>query len=219
MMTSAVSRQVQAAYDQIVEAYASRNHAALAGNLIAPAEGLAQRVGPGGRIIEIGCGTGRDMAWFEAHGLDVIGIDLSWGMLSYARHVTEGDLLQMDMTQLALADASFDGAWCCASLLHLPKETAPQALREIYRVLKAEAMLVLSIQEGDCEAWEESYVPGVQRFFARYRPSEIIDLVSQSGFSIHKITDSTSGSRRWLTLVCSRTGPSTMNSTIETGAR
>jgi ubiquinone/menaquinone biosynthesis C-methylase UbiE len=219
MMTSVVSRQVQVAYDQIVEAYASRNHAALADNLIAPAEALVRRVGPGGCILEIGCGTGRDMAWFEAHGLLVTGIDLSWGMLSYARHVTMGDLLQMDMTRLALADARFDGAWCCASLLHLPKEIAPRALQEIYRVLKSGAMLVLSIQGGDGEVWEESYVPGVQRFFARYQPSEISELVSQSGFSIHQITDSQSGSRRWLTLVCLRTGSSPSSSIIETGAQ
>lgn len=207
MMTGAVSRQVQAAYDQIVEAYAKRNHAALADNLIAPAEELAQRIGPGGHLLEIGCGTGRDMAWFEAHGLVVTGMDLSWGMLSYARHEAKGDLVQMDMTQMALPDASFDGGWCCASLLHLPKQSAPHALREIHRVLKAEAMLVISLQAGDGEVWEESYVPGVQRFFARYQPGEITELLSRSGFSIREMTDESSGSRRWLTLICIRAGP------------
>ena len=36
-----------------------------------------QRESPGGRIVELGCGTGRDMMYFAEHGFDVRGVDLS----------------------------------------------------------------------------------------------------------------------------------------------
>jgi ubiquinone/menaquinone biosynthesis C-methylase UbiE len=212
MTTVEISHQVQAAYDQIVEAYASRNHAAMADNLVALAEKLAQHAGPGGHIVDIGCGTGRDMAWFEIRGHEVTGVDLSSGMLTYAHQVVEGNLLQMDMTQLAFSDACFNGAWCCASLLHLPKLAAPQALREIHRVLKPGGMLILSIQEGDSEGWEEGYVTGVKRFFARYRQLEIIALLSGCGFLVYETAAARMGSRHWLTLAC------LANHSIKTGA-
>ena len=149
-----ISRQVQAAYDQIVLAYADRNHGTMAGNLIALAEQLVQYAGRGAHLIDVGCGTGRDMAWFEAHGLAVTGIDLSSGMLAYARGQVSGDLLAMDMCHLGFHNARFDGAWCCASLLHVPKREASDALGEIRRVLKSDSMLIVSLQEGNGEGWE-----------------------------------------------------------------
>jgi len=61
------------------------------------------------------------MAWFESQGLTVTGIDLSTGVLAYARGQVRGNLLAMNMTHLGFRTAHFDGAWCCASLLHVPK--------------------------------------------------------------------------------------------------
>src|SRR5262245_11152044 len=118
-----ISWRVQRAYDQIAELYASRNNA-MAGNLLALAERLRRHVGPAGRIIDLGCGAGRDMAWFESQGQRVTGADLSAGMLAQARRIADGDLLMMDMRRLAFRPASFDGVWCCAAILHLPKREA-----------------------------------------------------------------------------------------------
>jgi len=132
-----IARQVQAAYDQIVWAYAARNHGTLADNLITLAARLVQHTGRSAHIIDVGCGTGRDMAWFESHGLTVTGIDLSSGMLAYARGQVSGHLLAMNMCHLGFCHASFDGAWCCAALLHVPKRDAAHALGEIRRVLKS----------------------------------------------------------------------------------
>ena len=55
----------QDAYDQMVLEFARRNHASLDGNLLALAQKLVQHIGRDGNIIEIGCGTGRDMAFFS----------------------------------------------------------------------------------------------------------------------------------------------------------
>ena len=87
--------------------------------------------------------------YVEAHNLSVTGLDLSTGMLAYARSQVHGGLCAMNMCNLGFQDEYFDGAWCCAALLHLPKAQAPRALREIHRVMKSNGILVLSIQEGD----------------------------------------------------------------------
>lgn len=196
-----VSKGVQAAYDQIVEEYASRNHARLADNLISQAQHLLRQTGAQAHLLDVGCGTGRDMAWLEARGATVIGIDLSTKMLAYARRYVAGVLVQMQMQTLAFHAGQFDGAWCCASLLHLPKREASGALKEIRRVLKLNGSLLLSIQAGSGEGWEESYVAGASRFFARYTSDEMTTLLARSNFAVQAIESSHTGAREWLSFM------------------
>ena len=195
-------KEVQNAYDQIVLEYAKRNHANMADNLVVLAQELIQHIGQNGHILEVGCGTGRDMSWFESQRSTITGIDLSMGMLMYARKEVHGSLVSMNMRHLGFCAGYFDGAWCCASLLHLPKAEAAYTLQEIRRVLKLGGMLVLSIQKGTSEDWEESYVPGVKRFFARYQLDEMRNILSKNGFSIRKANSSQEMNREWLSFVC-----------------
>ena len=195
-------KQVQAGYDRIVLEYAKRNHSKMADNLIPLAQELVQYTGQNGHLLEIGCGTGRDMAWFETQGVTVTGNDLSMGMLQYARKNVQGNLFSMNMCNLAFPSSYFNSAWCCASLLHLPKTDAIFALQEIHRILKQDGMLVLSIQEGNGEEWEESYVPGVKRFFARYQSEEMKRFLNQNGFTVIRATSSSESARNWLSFIC-----------------
>jgi ubiquinone/menaquinone biosynthesis C-methylase UbiE len=197
-----IFKEVQTAYDQMVFEYAKRNHSNMADNLVVLAQELIQYIGQNGHILEVGCGTGRDMSWFEAQKSIITGIDLSMGMLMYARKEVHGSLASMNMRHLGFCTGYFDGAWCCASLLHLPKTEAIYTLQEIRRVLKLEGMLVLSVQKGNGEGWEDSYVPEVKRFFARYQPDEMRNILLNNGFSIRKASSSQEGNREWLSFVC-----------------
>ena len=110
--------------------------------------------------------------------------------------------MQMPMQALAFCAGRFDGVWCCASLLHLPKHEAPGALREMRRALKLNGSLMLSIQAGNGEGWEESYVAGTSRFFARYTSNEMTALLAQSDFAVQAIELSQTGVRDWLSFRC-----------------
>jgi len=195
-------REVQNAYDQIVLEFAKRNHFNMAENLVSLAQELIQHVGKLGSVVDIGCGTGRDMTWFESQGVTVTGIDLSIGMLAYAKENVHGNLINMNMRNLGFCDTSFDGVWCCASLLHLPKSEAMYALQEIRRILKPNGMLILSIQEGSIEKWEEGFVSGVKRFFARYQIDEMKNILEKNKFVVKKTESSQTPERNWLSFVC-----------------
>ena len=195
-------RRVRNTYDQIVLEFAKRHHFNMADSLVVLAQELIQHLGDNGSLVDIGCGTGRDMAWFESQGITVTGIDLSMGMLAYARENVRGNLIAMNMRNLGFCDAYFDGVWCCASLLHLPKAEAAYALQEIRRILKFGGVLILSIQEGSNEGWEDGSIPGAKRFFARYKDNEMRNILIKNKFAVLKTDSSQTAERNWLSFVC-----------------
>lgn len=175
---------MRATYDTIAADYAERTGRILPG-LEALGRDFLALVSPDARILEVGCGAGRDMEWLESQGAEVVGVDISPGMLRQARSRVRGELLEMDMLALQFPDESFGGVWCMAALLHLPKADAPRALEEIRRVLTSDGVLALSLQEGEGEVWEAgAYGHPVERFFARYSLEEAERLLSAAGFRV-----------------------------------
>lgn len=185
------------AYDKIATTFAATN-AAMHADLIAGGERFLALTGPVARVLDLGCGAGRDMAWLEGQGARVTGADLSIGMLTEARARARGDLARMDMRRLGFGDGRFDGVWCMAALLHLPKTEAPVALREMRRVLRPGGVLLLGLQAGDGEGWEPAPYGPVERFFARYAPDEAAGLIRRAGFVIRHTEVNAGGNRAWL---------------------
>lgn len=152
--------------------------------------------------LDLGCGTGRDMAWLENQKLRMVGADFSMGMLAEARKAVTGPLMQMDMRSLAFADSTFDGIWCNAALLHLPKLEAAGSLQEMYRILRSSAILDLAVQEGDGEILEiNPYTTVGERLFARYSIDEMTTMLMTAGFSILDTRAIESPRRNWLRFV------------------
>ena len=141
------------------------------------------RLGPGARVLDVGCGPGRDAAWLAELGYSAGGVDLSFGMLQEGRSrgVTV-PLIQADMSHLPFRKGSFKGLWVCASLLHIPKERAGDVLRELARVVYP-GHIYLAVKRGEGEAWVEDD-EGRRLFFAYYTPAEIQLLVERCGFEV-----------------------------------
>jgi ubiquinone/menaquinone biosynthesis C-methylase UbiE len=195
----------QATYDKIAPEFA-RVNATMPENMLAEAQRYIEIVPRPGLYLDLGCGTGRDLAWFEQHDLNLFGADLSAGMLDQARQVTSRPLAQMDMLNLGFADQAFTGVWCNAALLHLPKALAPQALQEMWRVLRPGGILNIAIQAGAGEQFEVNpYEAGLgERFFARYQMDEMTHLLTAQGFIVLE-TEKVFAHKEWLRFLTRRT--------------
>lgn len=203
-----IAVRVRSAYDQVAANYVKQN-AAMPPELIDLGRKFLRVIPTGARILDLGCGTGRDMAWLASQGLVVVGADLSAGMLYQARARTSGQLVQMDMRQLALRDHCMDGIWCMASLLHLPKWVVPPTIAEMARVLTPGGALALALQGGEGEQWEVgAYGYPVRRFFARYSSEEVKTLLESAGFAVIEGDSDGPAARRsgriWLRFLCKR---------------
>lgn len=91
--------------------------------------------GNGYRLLDVGCGTGNQLARLGRRGFDVAGVDGSPEMLTQARAINlRVDIRQADVEAIPFADGSFDFVLCLEVLRYLPNPLA--CLREMGRVLK-----------------------------------------------------------------------------------
>jgi ubiquinone/menaquinone biosynthesis C-methylase UbiE len=190
-----------AVYDRIAARFEQQN-AEMPASLVALGDRLLARLPQRPEIVDIGCGPGRDMAWFEAHGASMTGIDVSAEMLARARKRTRGTLAQMDMRELDFADASYDAVWAIASLLHIPRAEAPNVVSEFRRVVKAGGVVAVAVKRGMGERWVQS--PDGQRFFAYYEPAELESLLALEGLQIESSNTSPGRDCEWLLTLASQ---------------
>ena len=103
----------------------------------------------GRRVLEVGCGSAPCARWLADHGAQVIGLDLSVGMLRQAVDAARETgicvpLVQADATRLPFADRSFDLACSAFGAVPFVADSAA-VMREVVRVLRPGGRWVFAV--------------------------------------------------------------------------
>ena len=142
----------------------------------------------GRRVIDVGCGAGRDAILFYNNGFDYTGIDASAPMLAEARkRLPQGNFMLKDFYNLDFPTSSFDGFWASASLLHVPKKEVGQVLKELQRILKPQGVGFISLKQKrdiDETVIKQEKLGGIERFFAFYTKEEFENILKSCGSEI-----------------------------------
>lgn len=142
---------VRATYDTVAEAYARW----FPGTEPEQAADL-QMVGrftaslpAGGRVLDAGCGTGRMLPLLAGAGREVVGVDLSQGMLARAAVARpEHGLACADLGALPFPADTFDGVFAWYSTIHGDQDALRAACAEARRVLRPGGPLLVAFQVG-----------------------------------------------------------------------
>lgn len=142
---------------------------------------------PHAKMIDIGCGSGRDAKLFSEKGIEVFGIDYCSNLLDIAiEHAKLASFQLMDIENMHVASESFDGAWAACSLGHFSKETLPNILKQIHLLLKENGCFYLSLKKGTGELLEidSRYEGEHKKFWAYYEENEIKNILEAANFKI-----------------------------------
>lgn len=138
---------------------------------------------PKGRILDIGCGSGRDTSFLADRGYEVIGIDLSEKLLEQAYKLHPYIKVKlMDMRKLEFSDASFDGVWSHAAIHHLKVQDVPKTFREVHRVLKPNGYFYFSVKSKGKTKQVRVEDQGNIRHFTYFESADLKKILQEIGF-------------------------------------
>ena len=144
-----MDRETLSAYEAGAAAFAQDWH-----DQPAPADlhAIVRRFFRPGRTADIGCGSGREVAFLAANGFDAMGYDASAALLDQARaRYPQLSFETALLPELAgLPDGGFDNVLCETVIMHLPRGQIAPAVRRLLSVLKPGGILYLSwrVTEG-----------------------------------------------------------------------
>lgn len=106
-----------------------------------------------GRVLEIGSGGGRDALVFEEKGIRVRRTDVAQGFVDLLRasgcEADQLDPLTDDLADPQCPNASYDGIWACACLIHVAREDFDTVLRRLAASTRTGGPLHVSVRDGD----------------------------------------------------------------------
>jgi SAM-dependent methyltransferase len=183
--------ETRTSYDTVAVSYADHVRDALGGEpyLRASLALFADQVraAGGGPVADVGCGPGHVTAHLHELGIDAFGIDISPGMVDVAR----GDHPDLrfevgSMTDLDLADGSVAGLLAFWSLIHVPDDAVPTALRHFWRALRPGGPLLLGFHVGDQSRLKTQGYGGhpMKVFVHRRQPGQVAAWLRDAGFTI-----------------------------------
>ncbi len=131
----------------------------------------------GGRILDVGCGSGRDSKAFIKDGFSVVAIDASREMCQKASELLGQEVWQIRFEEMSFEE-EFDGVWACASLLHADEKELPEVMSKVYTALKINGIFYASFKYGD------GVTQRGERFFIDFTEKSIIPFLEEKGFEI-----------------------------------
>jgi SAM-dependent methyltransferase len=132
-----------------------------------------------GHILDAGCGSGRDSAYFIQQGFKVTAFDASEALVKKATLYTglEVSLATFDSFDTKL---KFDAIWACASLLHVPSPLIANTFKRLASHLAVGGIFYCSFKYGDDD------INRGGRFFTNANEQRLASFIVNSNLSINK---------------------------------
>lgn len=159
---------------------------------------LANKLNPGAKILDIGCGAGVPVDKFLIEqGFNVTGIDLSPEQIKLARkNNPDGKFIVKDMSEIDFPKNFFDAVVSFYAVIHLKREEHPALFSQIFSLLKTPGYLLVTMGSSKWQGTEAFH--GVNMFWSHYGSRKSIAIIKKAGFKIIYSTIDSSGKEKHL---------------------
>ncbi len=133
-----------------------------------------QSLKTGDKILDVGCGSGRDSYYFKQQGYRVSAFDASIEMVKRSSKLLGQSVIHSSFEDFHTTDF-FDGIWACASLLHVKRNQLSSIVQKFADSLKQNGLFYMSFKDGDHEFTHEGryfncFSENTFRFFVQDLP-------------------------------------------------
>ncbi len=111
-------------------------------------EPFLKNLNEGDRILDAGCGSGRDSLQFKKLGFNVEAFDISEKMVEAATGLTGIAVRRQSFLDIEYKE-EFDAVWACASLLHVNRDILPEAFKKLHKALHEDGIMYCSFKLRD----------------------------------------------------------------------
>ncbi len=155
-------------------------------------------------ILDVGCGSGRDLLWMKKQGFEAIGIERSPGLAQLAREEVGCEVIEGDFETYDFSLFLVDAIMLVGALVHVPYERFSKVFENITSAISKHGMVLISLKEGS-----EVRTDSDGRTFYLWQDQKVRRVFDTLGFAVCDVSKSVSktGSNDvWMSYVLDKTG-------------
>jgi SAM-dependent methyltransferase len=165
---------------------------------------LAQRLPADSFVLDVGCGSGRDLLWMKKHGFDVIGFERSPDLAELARDNAACEVIEGDFETYDFSLVQVDAILLVGIMLHVPREKFSNVFKNITSAISDNGLVLITLKEGTGDI---TYPDG--RIFYLWEDPKAREMFDTLGFKVCDFSSSVSKTGSgdvWLTYVLAKEG-------------
>jgi SAM-dependent methyltransferase len=164
---------------------------------------LAQRLSPEAFVLDVGCGSGRDLLWMKKQGFDVIGFERSPGLAELARDNAGCEVIEGDFETYDFSSIFVDGVVLVGALVHVPHERFSEVFKNITASISRRGNVLITLKEGQGDR-----IDADNRTFYLWEDPKAREMFDALGFKVCDFSSSVSKTGSgdvWLSYVLDKT--------------
>ena len=173
---------VKAAYDRCAIDYAAQRCTTAGAELNL----ITERLKPGSKILDVGCGGGIPVGRHLAGRFSLTGIDISSNMIELAKkNVPTGRFISADVMAMEFPSGTFDAIVSFYTIFHIPRQAHPDLFRRFARWLQPGGLLLVTLAtKDDGPGYTEDDFLGGTMYWSHFGPSTYKRFLAETGFRL-----------------------------------
>jgi cyclopropane fatty-acyl-phospholipid synthase-like methyltransferase len=142
-------------------------------------EPLINKLKAGSTILDIGCGSGRDLLWLKNRGFNPTGLERAPTLAKLAREHTGCPIIEVDFQSFDFGNQIYDALLLVGAMVHLGHEQFAISFASMCSALKSDGYVLITMKEGE----------GIQtsqdgRVFTLWQQSQLESVFLHQGYTI-----------------------------------